>query len=1085
MRIVRHSTLAVLGSLALMAGLHGQAVAPAPVLVVVNAASPNPYGGYLAEILRAEGINSVDVTPLATLNPSILAAAKLVVLSETPLTSPQAGLFSDYVAAGGRLVAMRPDTALAGVLGVTVAGGTTNDGYTLINQAGPGAGLQAVTLPFKGAATHYALAGASSIASLYSSRTAATGLAAVVRFNRTATWSFDLARSTVYTRQGDPLLAGQERDGIAPYRTTDLFYGRIDLERVDVPHADVQMRLFARVVADLLADAMPLPRLWYFPGTAKTMFLLTADAHTTTAAPYSELIAAAESVGARVTMYLPPFVPPPADLPPATLAAWRAAGHEFGLHPVFDGGPLSQVYQTNLDWFTNMLLLAPGATTRHHRVEWAGWVDPAATMRDNGVRMDLSYYPWGPTMFNPTQAQQAHGFVTGSGQPMRFVDATGAVLPVYQQATSLVDEQLIYGPMAEGLSPPAALAVSRQLIDASLAGGYSVIAAQFHVDYYTFGEVRPWADGTMAYAQSVGVPMWTSDHWLRFREARAATQMTNLAWSAGTRRLTFDVAVPAGAEAQGVMLPASFEGRALSLLTLNGAGAAPFMMTVNGQTVQVLLVPSSGGSPRPVVVEYADPSTLPVMNVSDTSAPEGDSGSSIANLQASLSVARAAPVTVTYAVTAGTATAGVDFVQATGMLSFPAGVTTQPIPVTVLGDRVDEPNETVLVVLSNPIGASAGVMTATLTIVDDDEPPVAVADIYGTPFQTSLQVAAPGVLANDLALGVLPLTAQLVQPPAYGTVSLNSDGSFLYVPEPDAGGPDVFTYRAVNSVGAGPAATVTVNVTQPTTVQRPRDMHVFDLAGNLLTLRWTPPRAGPRPVTYLIEGSVLPGQPIATVDVGGPLPVLTLNAPTGSFFVRVRAIADGLISAPSDEIPVHINVPVPPSAPGALLASVNGSVLGLSWQIPYGGGAPLGMVLDVTGSAAASIPLPVSGVALFSGAPSGAYTLSVRALNGAGSSPPSPPVAIGIPASCAGALLPPTHPLFYTVGRTVHGLWEPPASGTAATGYLLDVAGFGLLPMAGRRFSIDAPSGTYSVAVRATNPCGLGPPTAFTTIVVP
>jgi hypothetical protein len=124
-------------------------------------------------------------------------------------------------------------------------------------------------------------------------------------------------------------------------------------------------------------------------------------------------------------------------------------------------------------------------------------------------------------------------------------------------------------------------------------------------------------------------------------------------------------------------------------------------------------------------------------------------------------------------------------------------------------------------------------------------------------------------------------------------------------------------------------------------------------------------------------------------------------------------------------------------------------------------------------------------VALFSGVPSGAYTVSLRALNGAGSSPPSPPVAIGIQASCGGAPLPPMHPLFYTVGRTVHGLWEPPASGPAATGYLLDVAGIGLLPMSARSFSIDAPSGTYSVAVRATNPCGLGQPTAFTTIVVP
>ncbi len=40
-----------------------------------------------------------------------------------------------------------------------------------------------------------------------------------------AAFTYDLARSVVYTRQGNPAWAAQERDGFAPIRSDDLFYG--------------------------------------------------------------------------------------------------------------------------------------------------------------------------------------------------------------------------------------------------------------------------------------------------------------------------------------------------------------------------------------------------------------------------------------------------------------------------------------------------------------------------------------------------------------------------------------------------------------------------------------------------------------------------------------------------------------------------------------------------------------------------------------------------------------------------------------------------------------------------------------------
>ena len=60
-------------------------------------------------------------------------------------------------------------------------------------------------------------------------------------------------------------MSGVERDGTLPYRTMEPFYQAIDRERMSVPHVDVQTRLFARTIVDLLADDLPMPRLWSLP----------------------------------------------------------------------------------------------------------------------------------------------------------------------------------------------------------------------------------------------------------------------------------------------------------------------------------------------------------------------------------------------------------------------------------------------------------------------------------------------------------------------------------------------------------------------------------------------------------------------------------------------------------------------------------------------------------------------------------------------------------------------------------------------------------------------------------------------------
>ena len=99
-----------------------------------------------------------------------------------------------------------------------------------------------------------------------------------------AAFTYDLARSVVYTRQGNPAWAGQERDGQAPIRPDDLFFGGsqpdwVDLTKVAIPQADEQQRLLANLIQFMNADRKPIPRFWYLPRGLKAAVVMTGDDH--------------------------------------------------------------------------------------------------------------------------------------------------------------------------------------------------------------------------------------------------------------------------------------------------------------------------------------------------------------------------------------------------------------------------------------------------------------------------------------------------------------------------------------------------------------------------------------------------------------------------------------------------------------------------------------------------------------------------------------------------------------------------------------------------------------------------------------
>src|SRR5207247_1259434 len=95
----------------------------------------------------------------------------------------------------------------------------------------------------------------------------------------------------------------------------------------------------------------------------------------------------------------------------------------------------------------------------------------------------------------------------------------------------------------------------------------------------------------------------------------------------------------------------------------------------------------------------------------------------------------------------------------------------------------------------------------------NDAPVAANDDSYTTPEDTQLTVSAPGVLANDSDVDGDALSAVLVSNPTHGTLTLNGDGSLVYMPALNFNGIDSFTYKASDGQAQSGVATVTITVT--------------------------------------------------------------------------------------------------------------------------------------------------------------------------------------------------------------------------------------------------------------------------------
>ena len=327
--------------------------------------------------------------------------------------------------------------------------------------------------------------------------------------------------------------------------------------------------------------------------------IVASDAHVHDQGALDGLINKVESLGGTMTFYPARWLPYPNA---SAAASWRQRGHEIGVHPIgfADNVSLAQGWTTSVNYFTAANWGPHGPTARTHDEEWVGWTEGAQLAVTHGVKMELSAYTWGPAI-GDNIGPQAKGYITGSGLPMRFVNQAGAVLPVHQQLTSLIDHQLfINDGYSELTTIPNGLTFSRQMIDQAVSDYHTALATQFQADYYQWGEVKGWVDGTLDYAASRGLPLWAAQRWSNYTLARDGTTIESPAFDRANGRLVFTLRVPPSSEALSVILPAAAEGAALAGVTVNGVTAAVQLQTINGRASAFFSVPATPtGAPTP------------------------------------------------------------------------------------------------------------------------------------------------------------------------------------------------------------------------------------------------------------------------------------------------------------------------------------------------------------------------------------------------------------------------------------------------------------------------------------------------------
>jgi hypothetical protein len=158
-----------------------------------------------------------------------------------------------------------------------------------------------------------------------------------------------------------------------------------------------------------------------------------------------------------------------------------------------------------------------------------------------------------------------------------------------------------------------------------------------------------------------------------------------------------------------------------------GATSATVSVTINGDTLYEtnetfeLLLSDVENATLPVdrgLATILDDDPAPALSIDDVTITEGEAGVTDAVFTVRLSAVSGLPATFRFATTNGTAVAGEDHIATNGLVTIPVGQASATVTVGVLGDTLDENNETFTVLLNDAVNASLVDGAGVCTIMD-------------------------------------------------------------------------------------------------------------------------------------------------------------------------------------------------------------------------------------------------------------------------------------------------------------------------------------------------------------------------------
>ena len=161
----------------------------------------------------------------------------------------------------------------------------------------------------------------------------------------------------------------------------------------------------------------------------------------------------------------------------------------------------------------------------------------------------------------------------------------------------------------------------------------------------------------------------------------------------------------------------------------------------------------------------------PSISVQDAVVAEGNAGTTPATFVVALSGPSSQTVTCSFATANGTATAGSDYVATTGALSFAPGETQKQVVVQVIGDTVDETQETFFLDISNVQNANVTSNRGTGFINDDDGPSISINDVSITEGNSGTKLATFTLTLSGPSVEAIAIRATT----ADGTATAGSD----------------------------------------------------------------------------------------------------------------------------------------------------------------------------------------------------------------------------------------------------------------------------------------------------------------------